>query len=940
MSEQIKLSLNRAIPLLAELAARKSPISIGTSYSTMSDAALEAELRGLAKNTLLGTTRMLRTGLDVLGVVDIMGGMLDDLRTKVGKLENTLINLSGEKQSLAEELERKTQELIAVQNENARLSRSVQDLKGELGDAQRANAIIESDRNAAKSQVTALQQQIRELVPQIEAANKQLDAITGYLKLKPEQASEVPQTIYNMLKEQHAAAEKAKGEAATLKAQLEQKENELKQKGIDVTYVQKAVLDIVEVLAGDRDDLKIDWAIEKVKEMKNVLLELTTEMGMLEHLDNIGLALGRVKANAKLMKERGTQLSTALGEKLKLSDKIDALEAQLRQAQLVQNQSAPAVQAEPLQQAQNVLYFNDPADLRDFLGNNPDDTDPQVLAAVRDYLEGFSTIGKDMADVAREIIRENENLSELHARLVGKLVALSRNTNDQVLGGKAVEFLKQFDPNIQISVSAAPRANEPTVIAGEDKKVINGPNYSINTDLGTKRAHNEDSAGYAKLPSGEEEFVVCDGMGGHAAGDVASRIGVDRFLKAMIEGKGRFDAVTTANQAICDEINGDAAKSNMGSTLAALGIDHKGMVAYALHAGDSRVMAIDASKGVMLTRDHSQKMMMFNVDLMQNAEGPDESAARAKRLNIEMDDQVLGRIQVPKPYITDEEADQFDNWEFAAKNVITSGLGGINYDKRRSMVNLPTYVTLSHIALKPSANPTMFLIFSDGAVDGAMRMSKITEITRYNNFDPAKTAEMVKQYALDGGSADNVTVVAVTVPYAIDYDNITLTEFVSHEGMYADQMEMKRETKRTELAEQAAQAAASKANQATREQLSAIAAGQPEWKKRVAKHKMTRGFFSSDFEALTHYFDQSDITKEAMEQLLTAVMDATKSKQVNIHLSNNLKGTEIANLAPAIAGELKRMGKKFRSDIYIFRSGNGGVGIILDQLPPNYQQYF
>lgn len=142
------------------------------------------------------------------------------------------------------------------------------------------------------------------------------------------------------------------------------------------------------------------------------------------------------------------------------------------------------------------------------------------------------------------------------------------------------------------------------------------------TDVGMKRAHNEDYFGI------DEElglYVVCDGMGGHASGEVASRIACENIFSFVREryqkpksdlpyaGPGLADyeslllsnAVQYANDRVFIEGMKDAKLEGMGTTLVAMMLTGERMVL--AHVGDSRIYRYTPSKSKieLLTRDHS-----------------------------------------------------------------------------------------------------------------------------------------------------------------------------------------------------------------------------------------------------------------------------------------------------------------------------------------------
>jgi PPM family protein phosphatase len=127
------------------------------------------------------------------------------------------------------------------------------------------------------------------------------------------------------------------------------------------------------------------------------------------------------------------------------------------------------------------------------------------------------------------------------------------------------------------------------------------------TDIGLVRKTNEDAFGYCLS---EGVFVLCDGMGGAAAGEIASRIAVDTLIeqlcaaespenrKAVLE-----EAIATANRLVHAHAEADASLHGMGTTLVALAI--LGERALIAHVGDSRCYLFRRGKLTRETNDHS-----------------------------------------------------------------------------------------------------------------------------------------------------------------------------------------------------------------------------------------------------------------------------------------------------------------------------------------------
>jgi len=119
---------------------------------------------------------------------------------------------------------------------------------------------------------------------------------------------------------------------------------------------------------------------------------------------------------------------------------------------------------------------------------------------------------------------------------------------------------------------------------------------------GRIRPNNEDSVTPTASGHGEGPLVVAvaDGMGGHAAGDVASRLAIEGALS--IDGSPA-ERVEAANQAVLDGVGSDPARSGMGTTMTLVEID--GNRATVAHVGDSRAYLIRDRSIRQITDDHT-----------------------------------------------------------------------------------------------------------------------------------------------------------------------------------------------------------------------------------------------------------------------------------------------------------------------------------------------
>jgi len=240
------------------------------------------------------------------------------------------------------------------------------------------------------------------------------------------------------------------------------------------------------------------------------------------------------------------------------------------------------------------------------------------------------------------------------------------------------------------------------------------------SDVGCVRKHNEDN-----LLVDQELglFLVADGLGGHAAGEVASRIVVEKveeFISQTAErdrtwpldydaripydGNRLKAALILSDQAILEDIRENPERESMGSTVVACLVkgDHVTLV----HVGDSRAYLLNADGMEQITRDHSW-----------------------------VADQVANGILTP------EEARKHP-----FRNVITQALGnGGDLD-----------VSVQELQVKELDR---LLLCSDG-LSGMVPDGEIWDIVQSSDsLDIA--AEMLVKKALENGGEDNVTVVLV-----------------------------------------------------------------------------------------------------------------------------------------------------------------------------------
>jgi len=226
--------------------------------------------------------------------------------------------------------------------------------------------------------------------------------------------------------------------------------------------------------------------------------------------------------------------------------------------------------------------------------------------------------------------------------------------------------------------------------------------FAARSDVGLVRDGNEDS-GYA----GPHLLVIADGMGGHAAGEVASSVAVSALapLDDDVHGPDLLDrlsaAVRSANAQIADMTSTDPILEGMGTTLTAL--ISTGTRVGLVHVGDSRGYLLRDGELHQITRDHT-----FVQSLVDE-----------------------GRLSA-------EEADHHPH-----KNVITRALDG------RDEVEFD-------LSVREIQAGDRFLLCSDGLSNV---VSADTLVETLGRGTAADTAETLVQLALRAGGPDNITCV-------------------------------------------------------------------------------------------------------------------------------------------------------------------------------------
>ena len=235
--------------------------------------------------------------------------------------------------------------------------------------------------------------------------------------------------------------------------------------------------------------------------------------------------------------------------------------------------------------------------------------------------------------------------------------------------------------------------------------------WALRSEPGDVRPHNEDYTG-AFAPTTPDDawdrgplIIVADGLGGHAAGEVASRVAVDAAIADWTRGSPQApkqalrNAVRTANVAVYDAAL-ETGRQGMGTTMTAL--TFAGQTALIANVGDSRAYLVRGEECVQLTADHSKVGEMLRMRLIT----PEQAANHPAR---SMLTRSLGADPAVQVDIVDTDVARNDVfvlcsdglWDAVARNemgTIVAGMVG-----ERSVAAVDAAAALVDLALKRDA---------------------------------------------------------------------------------------------------------------------------------------------------------------------------------------------------------------------------------------------
>ena len=193
----------------------------------------------------------------------------------------------------------------------------------------------------------------------------------------------------------------------------------------------------------------------------------------------------------------------------------------------------------------------------------------------------------------------------------------------------------------------------PEVARGMPRLRFNG---AMLTDIGAVRAVNEDAVVYATPPNADSPggrgslALVADGMGGHAAGEIASALAAEVVRRVYFELDGSVPEVfaaafAAANRAILEWAEKDPACKGMGTTCTALALRED--QAWLAHVGDSRAYLLRHGVLTQLTEDQT-----LVAKLVAEGSLTQEEAAQSPMQNVVL--QALGTTAEVQPVISQQ----------------------------------------------------------------------------------------------------------------------------------------------------------------------------------------------------------------------------------------------------------------------------------------------
>lgn len=159
------------------------------------------------------------------------------------------------------------------------------------------------------------------------------------------------------------------------------------------------------------------------------------------------------------------------------------------------------------------------------------------------------------------------------------------------------------------------------------------------SNIGRVRHINEDQSWVGQLSNGVTLAIIADGMGGHQAGEVASRLAVEAFRNALernaskpnfTEQEGKMlirQAISEANETIFAMATSDERYYSMGTTIVAALLCANNVIIG--HVGDSRAYRLTKNSIHLLTKDHS-----YVNELVKTGQITEEEAAIHPRRNV------------------------------------------------------------------------------------------------------------------------------------------------------------------------------------------------------------------------------------------------------------------------------------------------------------------